>query len=115
MDLRNRSGSFARTSSNISFPPETWDPENILPLKSWLESLLATQLPPPEELLTGKPFEDGQLLFRVARALAPDFRPNVKISTSHLPLLAGNNNVDFFLEFLDELKLPQVLSPFDVA
>ena len=109
MELRNRSGSFARTRSNISFAPDAWDPEHMLPLKLWLESLLATELPPAEELLTGKPFEDGQLLFRIARTLAPDFRMNVKMSTSHLPFLAGNN-VDFFLDFLHELKIPQVLS-----
>ena len=114
MESRNRSGSFARTRSNISFVPDVWDPEHMLPLKLWLESLLATELPPPEELLTGKPFEDGQLLFRIARALAPDFRSNIKMSTSHLPFLAGNN-VDFFLDFLQELKLPQVLSLFGIC
>jgi hypothetical protein len=84
-----------------------WDPEHIHAVKFWLESLLHTTLPPSDQLASGTPFEDGQLLFCVARTLAPDFRPNVRMVDSQLPFLAGNN-VDFFLAFLKELNVAEV-------
>jgi hypothetical protein len=76
-------------------------------VKSWLEGVLLESLPDADELATGIPFADGKLLFRIARALAPAFRPNVKMVDSPLPFLAGNN-VDFFLSFLTELGVAKV-------
>jgi hypothetical protein len=92
---------------SITVPAPFWNPTHIEPVKSWLESLLHETLPEAEVLATGTPFEDGTLLFRIAKALAPYFRPNVKMVESPLPFLAGNN-VDFFLSFLTELGVPEV-------
>ena len=92
---------------SMAVPDRVWNPLHINDVKCWLERILQTTVPSSEELLSGTPFEDGQLLFRIVRALAPDFRPNVRMVESQLPFLAGNN-VDFFLSFLTELKVPEV-------
>jgi hypothetical protein len=98
----------SKRRGSITARESLWNPQNITAMKSWLENLLHAPMPAVGDLASGAPFEDGQLLFRIARALAPDFRPNVKMVESQLPFLAGNN-VGFFLAFLNELKIPEVV------
>jgi hypothetical protein len=109
MAYRIRSESCPQTHTNPT--PLLWNPQNIHELKKWLEHLLSTSLPSPEILATGQAFQDGQLLFRIVRALAPDFRPSVKMVETSLPFLGGNN-IDFYLSFLKELKFPEVPPSF---
>ena len=96
-----------RIRPTVSIPNQIWNPGHIQALKAWLETLLGETIPAHDVLLSGTPFADGQLLFRIVRELAPDFRPGVRMVETHLPFLAGNN-VDFFLSFLRAIHVPKV-------